>query len=41
MKEEVEVDRVHSDEEKIHDACAVMKDFPDMVFDGIKDGRVL
>ena len=41
VKEEVEVDRIQSDNEKKSDACCTLKLFPDKVFDGIANGEVL
>ena len=41
VKEEVEVDRIQSDNEKKSDACCILEMFLDEVFDGITNGEVL
>ena len=41
VKEEVEVDKIWSDDGKKSDACCMLELFPDEVFDGITNGEVL
>ena len=41
ITEPVEVGRVQSEDKKMSDACNIMENFPDKVFNGINNGSVL